>query len=126
MVSLASILVIDPKLLIIDDSFDMVDSVTKDKLMALLKKINRDKNCTIIFVTSNTEDTLFFDRLVLLSEGNILLDDKTKNSFDNIKLFKAVGLTLPFMVDLSNKLQYYELIDKIEFNMDKLVNKLWK
>lgn len=126
LVSLAATLVSDPKLIIIDDSFDMVDSITKDKLMALLKKINRDKKCTIIFTTSSLEDSLVFNRLVLLSEGNILLDNKVKESFDNIKLFKAVGLSLPFMVDLSNKLQYYELIDKIEFSMDKLVNKLWK
>lgn len=126
LVSLASILVIEPKLLIIDDSFDMIDSVTKDKLMSLLKKINRDKNCTIIFITCSLEDTLVFNRLILLSEGNILINKKTRDSFDNLKLFKAVGLSLPFMVDLSNRLQYYNLIDKIEFNMDKLVNKLWK
>ena len=40
--------------------------------------------------------------------------------------WKKVGLSLAFMMDLTNKLQYYDLIDEVELNMDKLVDKLWK
>ncbi len=124
-ISLAVALVSNPQILVIDDTLDMIDSIIKDKILTLLRKIQHDKNITIIYVTKNLEDALYTGRLILL-EGKVLLDGKPKKMLENVKVFQGTGLTLPFMVDLSKKLQYYELVNKIEFNMDKLVNVLWK
>ena len=41
-------------------------------------------------------------------------------------LINKIGLTLPFMVDLSLKLKYYDLIDDVELDMNRMVDKLWK
>ena len=42
------------------------------------------------------------------------------------KKFNNLGLALPFMAELSIKLKYYDLIDDLIFDMDEMVNKLWK
>lgn len=126
LVSLASALMLQPKILIIDESLDMIDALTKDRILSLLKKLHKEKKMTIIYVTHDLEDTLYTDRLVLLSDGVIRLDEKIKKAFADTKVYQEAGLSLPFMVELSKKLQYYDLVDKIEFNMDKMVNKLWK
>ena len=54
-----------------------------------------------------------------------LLLKEIKEVQEDSKLNK-LGLTLPFMVDLSLKLKYYELVDNIETDMDRLVDILWK
>ncbi len=126
LISLATALIINPDILIVDDSLDMIDLLTKDKILSLFRKLHREKKVTILYVTHDLEDTLYADRIILLSNGNICLDEKTKTAFTKEKIFQSSGLSLPFMVDLSKKLQYYNLIDKIEYNMDRLVNKLWK
>lgn len=126
LVSLGVALMLQPEILIIDESLDMIDSITKEKILALLKKLHKEKNMTIIYVTQELEDTLYTDRIVLLSDGTISLDEKLKNAFHGDKAYRETGLSLPFMVELSKKLQYYDLVDKVEFNMDRLVNKLWK
>lgn len=126
LVALASALMLHPDILIIDESLDMVDVPTKEKILSLLKKIRREKKMTIIYVTQDLEDTLYTDRIVLLTNGKVCLDEKLKNAFENDKIYRNADLSLPFVVELSKKLQYYNLIDKMEFNMDKLVNKLWK
>ena len=105
---------------------DTIDFFTKEKLLSLFKKLCKDKKLTILYTTNDLEDTLYTDRVILLSKGSICLDEKTKIAYKNKKAFQLSGLTLPFMVDLSKKLQYYDLIDKIEYNMDTLVAKLWK
>lgn len=126
LVSLGAALMLHPDILIIDESLDMIDALTKDKILSLLKKIHKEKGMTIIYVTQELEDVMYTDRVILLSSGSILLDEKVKDSFSNEKVYVKAGLSLPFMVELSKKLQYYDLMDKVEFNMDKLVNKLWK
>ena len=42
------------------------------------------------------------------------------------RLLKKLGLDLPFMVDLSNKLGYYGLVSDTMLNMNEMVNHLWK
>lgn len=126
LVSLGITLMLQPDILIVDESLNMVDSITKDKILSLLRKLNKGNNITIIYVTHDLEDTLYTDRVILLSEGRICSDKKLKEAFINDKIYHEAGLSLPFMVELSKKLQYYDLIDKIEFNMNTLVNKLWK
>lgn len=125
-VSLACILVMYPDVLIIDEVFDMIDEIAKDNIFLLLKKLKKDNNMTVIFVTQNPNDILYTNRVILLSGGKVLLDKKVKNAFEDEKLYKSASISFPFLVDLCKKLEYYDLIDKPEFNMNKLVSKLWK
>jgi len=126
LVSFAKEVIIYPDVLIIDEVFEMIDEITKEKIFSLLKKLQKEKNMTILYVTQNIEDTLYTERLLLLSHGKISLDSKLKDAFNDEKVYRNAGICFPFVVNLSKKLQYYGLVDKIEFNMSKLVNKLWK
>ena len=44
---------------------------------------------------------------------------------ENSKVLAKYNLKCPFVMDLSSKLRSYELLDKEELDIDKLVNKLW-
>ena len=52
------------------------------------------------------------------------------DSFDNIILndneLSKIGIEIPLMIDLSRKLEFYGLIDKIYYDRDKVVDALWK
>ena len=45
---------------------------------------------------------------------------------ENEEVFEENEFELPFVVSLSNKLKFYDLIDKVYFDEKKLVNDLWK
>ena len=51
-------------------------------------------------------------------ENNVVVKEDT--------LLNRLGISLPFMVDLSLKLEFYELIDHVEMDINRLVNDLWK
>jgi len=48
LVSLGAALMLHPDILIVDESLDMIDAIMKDKILALLKKLHREKKMTII------------------------------------------------------------------------------
>jgi len=125
LVSLAASLVIDPKILIIDNGFNNL-SPQKTKLVLDLLNKYKQKGMTIINFTSNIEETLYGDEIILLNNKKALLKGKKEEFFKNEELLEKVGVGFPFIVSLSNKLKFYELTKITYFDEEKMVNDLWK
>lgn len=125
LIKVISNLVGNPKLIILDESTSMLDSVTKEKVYKYLKKLNR-QGVTIICTTNDMNDLVYGKRIIMLGNKNIVLDSKLNKAFNNEKIFKDNDLELPFMALLSLKLKYYNLIDGIILDINKMVNKIWQ
>ena len=125
-VLLAASIVHKPKVLFIDDLLRFLNKNEKKEIIALLKTIIEDLNIAILFTTSNLSDVEGIDNIIVLKEGKIIMND----SFDNIILndneLSKIGIEIPLMIDLSRKLEFYGLIDKIYYDRDKVVDALWK
>ena len=126
LVKIASSLLGKPKVIILDECTSMLDGITKEKVYKYLKKINRENKTTIICTTNDMDDLLYGKRIIMLGKENIILDSKINKAFENEKKFKENNLELPFMAALSIKLKYYNLLDEIILDINKMVNKLWK
>lgn len=111
----------DKNTIIMADAISNVACINKDIVFKFMKKVDK----TIIYITSNKEDIMYFDRLILY-DGEVLINDKLNNSFEKEREFKKAGFNLPFMIDLSLKLKYYNLVSKPMTSMSRMVNKLWK
>ena len=116
----------NPSILMLDDAFSMMDGVTKEKMLKMLKKINREQKTTIIQITHDMDDTLYGKEIAIIDEQKIMLSGKKEKVLQEEKVFKKAGLELPFMASLSSKLQFYDLVDTTILDMDKMVNALWK
>ena len=106
-----------------DNATSKLSELQRTTIFKFLKQL---KQTTIINITNNIEDSLYGDRIVLLNNQTIFLDDTTKNALKNEKAFRSCNLDLPFMASLSLKLKYYDLLDSTILDMNKMVNKLWK
>lgn len=126
MVLLASALALDPKILILDEALTRIDNNDKVQVLKTLKKIYQDKKMTIINVTHDMEEAVYGDDIIVIDEGKLILKGPKELILKEEKIFRELGLELPFMAQLSIKLQYYDLIDDMILDMDELVNKLWK
>lgn len=125
-VALASALILKPKILILDEALSMIDPYDKDEIMKMLKKYHKDTDTTILNFTSDIEEAVYSDRIVGLYKGKLGIDGPSKGVLNEERAMKKLGLDLPFTVDLAMKLKLYGLIDDIELDMDKLVDKIWK
>lgn len=117
----------EPKVIIIDDIFGSLNNFDKEKIINYLKKL---KNTTIVFVTNNEENILYAnekkDSVIVMNEGKIITKLPLKEIIKQEKLFIKSGLKLPFIVDLSYKLQAYGLLEDIILNIDEMVEKIWQ
>lgn len=122
LVKILSYAVTMPSYLAIDDLLIDLDVRTK---ILLLNYLN-SKNILLINVTSNSDDALYTDYTICLYDGIIAIDGKSIDVFKEEKLLKRIGLSLPFMIDLSIQLQLYGLIGKCYLSKEKMVKQLWK
>ncbi len=111
-----------PKFIIIDDSFDELDSISRDIIINYLKS---KKRTTILFITNNENDILISDYLAIMKKGKIISFDKTKKLLKDDNIFIKNNLKLPFIVSLSHKLNSYQLIDKLILDEEEMVMKIW-
>lgn len=125
-IALACSLITNPKLLILDEAFIMLDIIQKEKFFKLLKKINRDKKTTIIYLTSDVESSVYGKSIAVIANKKIIKNGTLKEILKEEKAFKMAKQKLPFMADLSLKLKYYNLIDDIILEESKMVEALWK
>lgn len=116
----------EPRILLLDNAFSMMNKDTKYKIKKALKEYQKKYKLTIILTTTNLEDTMDTDYLYVINNGNIVIEGEPLIVLKEDILLNRLGLAIPFMVDLSIKLEFYELIDKIEIDMDRMVNSLWK
>lgn len=126
LVALASILVLEPNILILDEAINRIDYVERDNILEVLSKLHKEKGITIINITHDIEEAVYGDDVILIDKGKIILNGSKELVFQEEKVFNKIGLDIPFMASLSQKLMYYNLIDEMTFDMDLMVNKLWK
>lgn len=125
-IALAAALITKPNILILDEALTMTNQDSRAKIFRILTNLHQDTDLTIINVTHDMEESLYGDDIIVLDDGKIELRGPKEEILTQEKELHRLGLELPFMALLSIKLKYYNLIDSMIFDMDAMVNKLWK
>lgn len=116
----------DPSVLILDESFSLVDHFHKHQFLHWLKKDTKKKKTTVIYVSLDPEDLMFADEIILWYKDKNILSGTRKQIFKEDELFRKLGLEMPFVMELYHKLKYYDIIDHPVYNIEKMVDELWK
>lgn len=109
------------KRVVFNESWYNLRNNEKKVIIELLKK----QNINFVNITSNIEDSLLSDYIVVFDENKKVLEGNTEVVLRNEKVLKKLGYGLPFVVDLSIQLTYYDILDKVYYDMDKLTEGLW-
>jgi hypothetical protein len=105
--------------------FDDVLTYISDKNKKIIFKYLINKNIKFINFTSDIEEVLFTNYLIVLSNDQVALEGKTSIVLKEEKLLKRLGFSLPVIYDLSLQLKAYGIIDNVYYDVDKLVHELW-
>lgn len=86
LLNLASIMVMQPSALILDEPTSQLDPITASDFLKTIKKINEEFGITIVMVEHDLEEVFnMADRIILMDEGEIIIDDKPKNIGGKVK-----------------------------------------
>lgn len=109
------------KNVVLSDSLSGLSNKEKKEILELLNK----QNIHYINVTSNVEDALFGDYVIVYDEDMKVLEGNMEMVLKNEKILKKLGFGVPFVVDLAIQLMYYDILDRVYFDVDNLLEALW-
>lgn len=105
-IAIASILVFDPKIVILDEPTVGLDSKGKRMLTRLIRDLKFEYDKTIILV-SHDADMLYkiADNVIALNNGGIVCSGDKFEVFRNIKVLKENNIAIPKIVEFSDKVK---------------------
>ena len=126
--ALATILILNPKVIIIDDPSISLDNYRCDHLIKLLKKLCNRYKKTIIIFSSNTQFLVrVTDNYVLLKNGKIVLSGNRRNLSDNIGKFKNANVCIPRITEfISNANKKYNANLEYTFDIKELMKDIYR
>lgn len=99
--AIASVLAMKGEIIILDESTAMLDPKGRKEVLKTIKKLNREENLTVVLITHYMDEAAEADRVVVLDDGNIVLDGTPKEVFKNVELLKSIGLDVPQVTELA-------------------------
>ena len=109
------------KRLIFKNSLYGLKKEEKKEIINLLAKQNNN----FVNVTCDVEESLLSDYIIVYDEDKKVLEGNMESVLRNEKVLKKLGFGVPFVVDLSIQLNYYDVLKKVYFDLDELVGVLW-
>ena len=103
-VTIAGVLSIKPKYIIMDEPTAMLDPEGKNDIKEIVKKL-KDLGFTIIYITNIIEEIFISDRIIILEKGKIIKEIENKDIIENIDFLKNAGITIPKAIETAKKLK---------------------
>jgi energy-coupling factor transport system ATP-binding protein len=94
-VAIAGIIAMKPRCMIFDESTAMLDPVGRREVLETIEKLNREEGITVISITHYMDEAARADRVIVLSDGRLLLDGTPGEVFTHSDTLRKAGLDLP-------------------------------
>ena len=104
-VAIAGVLAMEPELIIMDEATAMLDPSGRAEVLATVRKLNREKGMTVVWITHFMEEAAIADRLIVMNDGSVALEGTPRQVFSRVEEIKALGLDVPPMAELAQTLR---------------------
>lgn len=100
-VAIAGVLVMEPKVLVLDEPTAGLDPQGSLEVFNILTKLNKQNGTTVIIISHNMEEIAeFCERVVVMHKGNLVLCDTTSNIFSRYEELRNYNLDIPKITEL--------------------------
>lgn len=105
-VAIAGVLAMKPEMLILDEPTAGLDPRGRDEILSQVERMHREFHMTVILVSHSMEDVAdYVDRLIVMNQGQVMLDGTPRQVFAYYKELEAVGLAAPQVTYLMHELR---------------------
>lgn len=127
-VAIAGVLAMKPKCIILDEPTAMLDPSGRREVMDTIFKLNKEDGVTIVLITHYMEEVVNADRLIIMEDGRVALDDRPKVIFEDVERLEKLGLELPEITKLSIELKNNGLDIPPSYSVEEFISNLqgWK
>ncbi len=103
-IAIAGIIAMLPECIIFDESTAMLDPSGRREVMKTIEMLNRERNITVLHITHNMNEAIRADRVIVINDGEIFLDDTPAEVFSRVAELQSVGLDVPQVTELMYEL----------------------
>ncbi len=123
-IAIAGIIAMKPKVIVFDESTAMLDPQGRAEIMKVAHELNKD-GMTVVCITHYMEEALEADRVIVMNDGKVVLDDTPKNVFSQYKELESYKLTVPISTKIAIELDELGInVGKDVMNKEELVDRL--
>ena len=93
--AIAGVLAMQPKCIVLDEPTAMLDPKGRREVLETIQKMNRSLHMTVVLITHHMEEAAMADRVVVLSDGKVLMDGTPKAVFLKTQELRDADLEAP-------------------------------
>ena len=100
-VAIAGAIAMHPECIVMDEPTAMLDPKGRSEVMETILKLKNEENMTIVLITHYMDEAARADRVVVMDEGKVVMDDTPHRVFSQVKTLKELGLDVPQVTELA-------------------------
>lgn len=104
-VAIAGVLAIRPEMLVLDESTAMLDPKGRKEVTSVVEKLNRENGMTVLTITHYMDEVCRADRVIVLSDGRIVMEGTPEEIFSREEELKKYELDVPVPTLIADKLR---------------------
>ena len=104
LLAIAGVLAMKPTYIAFDEPTSYLDPSARRRVLKVLKQLHK-QGMTIIHIAHDMDEIVEADRILVMKEGRIILDDSPSAVFSNRDWLNSNGLAVPQIVELTFRLR---------------------
>ena len=103
--AIAGVLALRPQCIVADEATAQLDPLSRREIVALLHQLNERFGLTIIQVTHFLEEAALAQRIVIMEEGQVVVEETPALIFDDLERLRRLKLAIPEPIALAARLR---------------------
>src|SRR5690349_16048035 len=103
--AIAGVLALRPQCIIADEATAQLDPLSRQEIVTLLHQLNSEYGLTIIHVTHLLEEVVRAQRIIIMEQGNIMLEGRPADIFADLERLRQLKLAIPEPIELAARLR---------------------
>ena len=103
-IAIAGVLAMEPEYMIFDEATAMLDPTGRNEILNTIIDLNKKKNITVVMITHYMEEAIKADRVIVLKNGEVVLEGKPEEVFKNVEEMNELKLGVPQSTELMHEL----------------------
>jgi energy-coupling factor transport system ATP-binding protein len=94
-VAIAGVLAMEPECIVFDEPTAMLDPRGRESILRVLRDLRDNRAVTVVLITHHMDEAIDADRVIVLSDGEVLLDGSPEEVFLDFETLRETGLGVP-------------------------------
>ena len=99
-VAIAGVLAMGPECVVFDEPTAMLDPRGRESVIGVIRDLRDNHGVTVVLITHHMDEVVDADRVVVLSDGEVVLDGAPRVVFLELECLRRAGLDVPETVAL--------------------------